>query len=483
MSAWKRVVIGALAAMSLACGRCAMAQDAPAVPLPMGHAFHVTPDGKPTGDGSLTNPWDIQTAMLQPAAVKPGDTIWIHGGTYVPDGKVMVHLQGEKDKPIIARNWNNERVTLNAPVNIAQADDFPTKYCWIWGLEIQTAGTKNAGAPVDIGNSAHEAALNPGIKVINCVAHDCPGNGFGDWGSAEEEVYGCIIYNNGSDGDRKNPAERGHGHGFYIQSKTHKEFINNIVFRQFFLGFQIYGTAAAHFVNVTMQGNTFFNNGEMSLIQKERKEWPAMYIGGGNHVINPKVIDNDVYCPADLVKATSNMGGTENALLEGNYLVSPGADKRVALDLEALSYCGPNKDLVMNNNTFIGMIVGFTIDQYGKGNVHIPDRPTTGTKVFVRPNRYEAGRANITIYNWGKSDTVDVNVKDIGLKEGDAYEIRDVQDFYGKPVVTGTFNGESVTIPMTGTSVAAVIGRSPEYTTPPHTSPEFGALVIMKAAQ
>ena len=29
-----------------------------------------------------------------------------------------------------------------------------------------------------------------------------------------------------------------------------------------------------------------------------------------------------------------------------------------------------------------------------------------GTKVFVRPNRYEAGRANITVYNWNLADTV-----------------------------------------------------------------------------
>jgi hypothetical protein len=149
------------------------------------------------------------------------------------------------------------------------------------------------------------------------------------------------------------------------------------------------------------------------------------------------------------------------------------------MDVQSL---GPNKNMVMNNNTFIGLIVGFTPDQFGKGNVHLPDRPTTGKKIVVRANKYEEGRANIAIFNWDKSDKVAVDVKNIGLKKGDAYEIRDAQDFYGKPVVTGTYDAKPISIPMTGLTVAAPIGRSADYKTPPHTAPEFGVFVIMKTA-
>jgi hypothetical protein len=467
MGAFGRAVMGALTVAALAGAGWAA-------------EFHVTPSGTPAGDGSELNPWDLQTALLQPAAVKPGDTIWVHGGKYVPNGQLKVHLQGEPDKPIIVRNWKDERVTLNAPLDIASAEKFPTKYCWIWGMEIQTAGTKNPGNPMNIGNSQFEAGFNPGIKIINCVAHDCPGNGLGCWGSSEEEVYGCVIFNNGSDGNRDNPDERGHGHGFYIQSKTHKEFRDNIVFRQFFLGFQIYGTGRASMINVTMEGNTFFNNGEMSLIQGTRKEFPQIHVGGGSPIINPRLLANYVYTPAWAVKATSNIGGSENALLEDNYLVCPGADKRVAMDTQTL---GQNKGIQMARNTFVGMIVGFTPDQYGIENVQIPERPATGKKVFVRKNRYEEGRANITIFNWEKSDKVDVEVGHIGLRNGDAYEVRDVQDYFGKPVAVGKYDGKPVVIPMTGLTVAAPMGRSAEYKTPPHTAPEFGAFVIMKAAE
>ena len=87
-----------------------------------------------------------------------------------------------------------------------------------------------------------------------------------------------------------------------------------------------------------------------------------------------------------------------------------------------------------------------------------------------------------TFFNWQKSDKVEVDVKDIGMKQGDAFEIRDVENYFGKPVVTGKYDGKPVTIPMTGLTVAAPIGRSDEYKTPPHTAPEFGAFVILKTA-
>ncbi|MCB0474893.1 MAG: hypothetical protein KDC69_04410, partial [Flavobacteriaceae bacterium] len=51
--------------------------------------YHVFPEdykkspGKSTGDGSLLNPWDLQTALNQKNdVVNGGDTIWLHEGVY-----------------------------------------------------------------------------------------------------------------------------------------------------------------------------------------------------------------------------------------------------------------------------------------------------------------------------------------------------------------------------------------------------------------
>src|SRR5580704_17034433 len=49
-----------------------------------GAAVHyVAPGGTSQGTGSLDRPWDLQTALSQPASVQPGDTIWVRGGTYI----------------------------------------------------------------------------------------------------------------------------------------------------------------------------------------------------------------------------------------------------------------------------------------------------------------------------------------------------------------------------------------------------------------
>src|SRR5438132_695952 len=42
--------------------------------------FYASPTGSPSGDGSLTNAWDLTTALAGPAAVTPGSTIWLRGG-------------------------------------------------------------------------------------------------------------------------------------------------------------------------------------------------------------------------------------------------------------------------------------------------------------------------------------------------------------------------------------------------------------------
>jgi hypothetical protein len=52
--------------------------------------FYVSPSGSASGSGSIGSPWDLQTALDQPTAVHPGDTIWLRVGTYT--GNYVSHL-------------------------------------------------------------------------------------------------------------------------------------------------------------------------------------------------------------------------------------------------------------------------------------------------------------------------------------------------------------------------------------------------------
>src|SRR5689334_17648608 len=73
--------------------------------------FFVSPTGSARGDGSIGNPWDLQTALNGPAAVHPGDTIWLRGGTY--RGTFASNLNGTSSAPIQVRQYAGERATLD----------------------------------------------------------------------------------------------------------------------------------------------------------------------------------------------------------------------------------------------------------------------------------------------------------------------------------------------------------------------------------
>ncbi len=94
-------------------------------------------------------------------------------------------------------------------------------------------------------------------------------------------------------------------------------------------------------------------------------------------------------------------------------------------------------------------------------------------KVFVRPNAYEAGRANIAIYNWDLDPTVSVDLSSV-LSTGSAYSLTNAQNPFAAPVVSGIYDGGSISVPMTGLAPATPIG----VPAPPATGPEFQAFIL-----
>jgi hypothetical protein len=99
----------------------------------------------------------------------------------------------------------------------------------------------------------------------------------------------------------------------------------------------------------------------------------------------------------------------------------------------------------------------------------------SGTKVFVRPNRYEAGRANIIVYNWDNLSHVSVDVSPV-MATNAAYEVRNAEDFFAPPVLSGVFDGQPLNLPMTGLTVAVPNGP---LRTPPPTGPTLNVFILL----
>jgi hypothetical protein len=157
--------------------------------------------------------------------------------------------------------------------------------------------------------------------------------------------------------------------------------------------------------------------------------------------------------------------GCHDAVVQGNYFV--GGDTLSVTNCERLQ---------MRGNVFYGILAPVLQTQFPE-NIY-KRNPPSQTEVFVRPNQYERGRAHIVIFNWEKLSTVDVTAAAASLRDGDRYEIRDAQNYFGAPVLTGTFRPfQRLRVPMTGLTTAAPVGDVPLQ--PVHTAPTFATFVLI----
>ncbi len=426
------------------------------------------------GTGTRENPWDLATALGQPSVVQPGDTIWLRGGTYV--GRFESALTGTPDAPVVLRQLPGERARLDGgPGPLEATLTIGGRYAWYWGFEIYSSGTRrtsaqDGSAPTDldrgscVGGAQDEP--HPGIRLINLVLHDGT-DAIGFFEAQEDaEIYGNLVYNNGWDG----ATDRGHGNGMYIQNRTGtKRIVDNIVFGQYEQGLQIYGTDAAYLDGIEVVGNTIYENGAPSAYGRSRN----VLFGGGRIAHEGRLDENVMYlsdAPGASVSTGVSLGyvaGLSTFSVRDNWFVT-------GTGLLSCDFDGVMVDLTMTGNRFVRDVGGIDPAAYPQ-NVYFGSTKPSGTFVYVRPNAYEPGRANITVLNWDRASFVDVDLGGI-LASGTAFEIRNAQDFFSPAVVAGVYGGGTVRLPMSGLTAARPIGAT-KAAVP--TGPEFNAFILL----
>ncbi|HEX8790877.1 MAG TPA: hypothetical protein VF765_07980, partial [Polyangiaceae bacterium] len=499
-----------------------------AVPIPMGQGWYVTPNGTSGGDGSMSNPWDIVTALNGPSAVKPGDTIWVRAGKYgggMANSVISSHLVGTSASPILVRAYPKERVTIDAWLQVGCCDGAPDptagSYTWFWGLEFagfntdRTSGT--SGPPQWAAQANHNSAdtWGAGTRFIDDIIHDT-GGGLSVWNAAGSELYGNIVFDVGGYG-----TDRGHGHDFYLQNQAPAvlEVTDNIGFDNFDMGIQAYGSSDAYVQNIHLTGNVVFNSG----ILYYGHPVDNVTIGGGGTGPSGIVLDSNAFYDTPSMNLGYNELGflwtarSNDAVATSNYFIGG----QQAVDLERWDsltfkdntiYASANDESMLitrddqsaskydtGGNHYYGsgqFTVYSSCDNWPcpnpsqvmdfatwKSSTGLDQTSTftsgapTGVWTTVRANPYDLGRANIVVFNWDMATTVGVDVNAIGLKTGDAYEIRDAENWYAGPVAKGTFTGAPVSIPMTGLTVVQPVGTVPYA--PSHTAPQFGVFVFL----
>jgi hypothetical protein len=418
--------------------------------------FYVSPTAGSGGTGSFSNPWKLQTALSHPSAVQPGDTIWLRGGTYNAPPYTS-YLTGTSANPIIVRQYPGERAKIDGNYN----GNSPTltifgKYTWYWGFEIfnsdPTRYTSDGDDPPRRGPAV--TLSGDGTRMINMIVHDTSQGVLTGEGASDARIYGNLFYYNGYDS-----PDRGHGHGIYAQNlgTPYKQIYDNIIFEQFGWGIHAYGEGG-HLDNLDFQGNISFNNGGLS------GGYHSNILVGGtqNSATNPKLTSNYTYNFDQ--QNNNNLGyaaGCTSPKVIDNYFVSGDA-----LDVNNCS------SMTITGNTFYGSISGFSQSAFPNNTYYGSTRPT-GAKVFIRPNSYESGRAHIVVYNWDLDPTVEVDLSSV-LSTGAVYSLTNAQNPFAAPVLSGTYTGNPISVPMTGLTPATPVGVAE----PPATGPEFNVFIL-----
>lgn len=421
------------------------------VPLPSG-GYHVTTLGSAEGDGSPDNPWDLAFALAHPDNVLPGDTIWIHGGIY--EGSFTSHLAGEEGSPIYVKAWPGDSVIIDGATSEDDTIIFEGSYTEYHNLEItNTNQNRTGGRPGTFVNGNN-------VKIINCHIHDTGGGGY--WsGAVDMELYGTLIYNNGYD-----DTDRAHGHGVYSQNLEGTKLIeNNIIFSNFSFGIHIY-TEGGDIQGYDIAGNIWFQSGSSASGDDTLKD--NCLIGGLQ--------------PASRIMLRENMGwaaGPSHRGLRLGYSYSPNDDITMINNYlsGATFFAQAWNSITMTGNTFLGDVTGVDLLDF-PDNVHVTQQPVEN-KIFIRPNRYEPGRAHIAVYNWTFVETQSIDLSSV-LNVGEAYEIRNAQNWHAGPVLSGIFDGNPIILPLTDLTPAQPVGSPEGINVDEMTGIYFNVFVVRK---
>ena len=383
--------------------------------------YWVAPDGKADAAGTKEAPWDIASALGGGHAVRAGDKLWLRGGTYRhPNRKpgstgYEVRLAGTKEKPVWVLGVPGERVTIDGGLSVVA----PSTGLVIRDLEIlvsenltQSRVSKETGSsPQDLNRPWGGLNIYSGrdCRYENLIIHD-NAQGVSFWrGATDSEIHGCIIYDNGW-----SAPDRGHGHAVYTQNQDGVKTISDCIMTGGYgYSMHAYGSKNAWVDNYLLEGNIAYSCG-------------PFLVGGGRPSRGIRVLRNFLFDAG--MQIGYDAPENEDCEVRGNVILNGG------LSVNRFKTAVNEDNLVVGRNA---------------------PRPK-GFLAVLRPDKYDADRANLVVYNRDKAAEVSADAGD-WLRHGTPYELMDPKDFYGKPVQSGKSQDGKIIVKMTGEFAAFVV--------------------------
>jgi len=444
-----------------------------------------------TGDGSIGSPWGLQFALTN-TTITAGDTVNLRAGNYIPphtnpasmgQPQWTVSISGQTNNLITWQGYLDETATVDRQWRLGTNNYNRFKSLTFFD---SWKGSNPTNVSFPNGPWAHfdDSRASGNNEWINCIIHDVDNVWSG--GAAGALIRGCIIWNAGL-----NALE-------HVAYNAPKVFQGNIV------GFYSEDAINLQVQNLVMISNVFFGGGQIA--------------GGGQDAgigqgFSSVLAWNYTYnfLTNDVIRTSIGMD-TGSSIVNSNILVGNsalgfgGAMTAVEVQYNVLHMSSPFQNYaVLSRFTNTG---SWTVDhnQYTarpNSQVRLEDRNFSLTfanwkitnatfdansvatnaafpsnQVVVIPNQDKAKRAHVAVYNWSSNDTATATLSGI-LQAGDIYEVRSAQDYLGSTVQSGTYNGSSISLPLTNLSVASVL-----YSTnwglvkPLAMNPEFASFIV-----
>lgn len=474
-----------------------------------GNDFFVAPAGSALGSGALSAPYDLVTALLGGVG-QPGDTFWLRGGDYKL-GHLDTMIHGAPGQPVTFRQVAGESARIDGSFSVFNS----IGYLVFRDFELYSSNTNRISLQTGVGFNVTDISIIPGIfcsapnvSFINLVVHDQSRHGIYTTDDATNVlVYGCLLFNNGWV-----CPDNAEGHGLYIQGSVGDRTVaDNIVFNNSGAGLHVYENAPGkRLIGITLDGNVAFNAGAIQAVRPYR-DWivgvdaPAVsaddiviennmgYVAPGLSAFpefqigrdstNGSVILQNNYMPLGLL-----MNNWQTATVSGNLFAPSLTNYAVNLDQ---TLCSLNAE--WDHNTYVCGTSGnqvlldsipYSFSDWQAATGFDPNSTFVigalhGTRVVVRSNRYEMGRANIVVYNRDNLPTVNVDVSTV-LPLGWSFDVLNAQDFRGAPILSGLYSGQPLQLPMTNLSVAMPnVPLDGLFVAPPPTGPTFNVFVLL----
>lgn len=152
-----------------------------------GNVWYVSPTGSDANPGTITQPF--KTIMKAVSVVRPGDTIYLRGGTHGYTSTITLNPSGTASALITLAGYPGENAVVDftgqATADANRGFEVPSTYWYLLGFEVKKAGD----------NCIHVAGSHNTFERL--VIHDCQDTGLQvDNGGSYDTVLNTDSYHN-----------------------------------------------------------------------------------------------------------------------------------------------------------------------------------------------------------------------------------------------------------------------------------------------